>query len=1487
MRPRSYALLGAAALVVAGAILVVVLVPRHAGAPAVVQQQETPTPATTSPATPSAPAQTQAVTPQRTPAAAAPASTPAATPGPAVPTQAAAAPAAPATPPAASAQNPAAAASEGYSLRIDSPADGEVYHSSVTLAGRIVAPQASGSLSAVRSASWSITGTDRSGSLPVSADGSFHASVSTVGLRSAQKLVVQASFKDETTAEATVSLADDGKGPGVAISSPQGQETYGATVRIAGLVKGPENVAEPLAEVASVSWALEGTSLGAALPLARDGSFSFSFSTVGQKGDLVVDIAAVDKNGRSTTTTVSFADRATGPAIRIDSPTDSASYADTVSVNGRVGDPADPSGLPSDVKSMSWRLIGTPSLSGDVPFQKDGSFRFSFSAQGLSGGQVLELKAVDLNGRTSIHALAMRGPEQAASASQQEPPGLTLTSPADGSTYGASITVSGKATNSATDTGTNAVSKISWSVAGTKLSGTPNLGSDGAFSFTVSMAGLSGTQALSVVATAATGATAEKMVVLQDDLKGLPLALSSPANGGYYKDATSIEGRVGDGTTTAALRSLSYDVLGKPALGGRLTADATGKFKVALPSSQLSGDVTVRVTAEDLRGHSSTASVLLHDGRLKPAVVVTAPTQGSAFGSTLRVAGKVSDPYEGQAGMAGIDTLNWLVSPVDFAHTSTPAHGTAQIDAGGAFRFSLPTATLSGPQDITLTAIAKNGNRGELSLRVIPGDGDVPGFTVAPADRKITVSWSPAAFATGYDLSWAAGAEDPEKGRTTTNASSPVVLTGLDNGSLYSLRMQVRFDDGATGASTLVRAIPLSPQTLAPVVKGDYMQIKLSWDSIGGADSYDVWRSSSSATAFAKIASGIKVAGYTDTAVEFGKDYTYQISPSGGVLAPLSAPATARSLAFPSEKLAHVGAAAETDTRRVTVSGGYAFLSAGARGVRIIDVSNPTGPVDVGSMQTDNAWDVAVRSGYAYVADGESGLRVLDVSAPRTPVLLGSRKTSDARAVVCTGDDAIVADADKGVKVIDISDTHTLNRLGTLETTNALDVALCGGKVLLADGAGGLKVLDVSKPAAPAVIGSLATTDAREVATQGNLAVVADGAAGLLVVDVKDLRNPKLLSTFAVGVAASVALADDYAYVTDGTSSMKVIDLSDPAHPALFTSHAFPGAADVSVEDNMAYVAETSGLELMRVQIQGKSFRVGAAETGGKAFAVSVAGNWAYVASHSLGLHVLNVADPSRLSDASATGALSTRFALAVNVADKLAYVADGTNGVRIVDVSPSWDPKKPGPPVDIGSYRPGGSVNRVFPVGTVAYVAAGDQGVRVLDVSTPSTPTEIGAVPTTNAEDIVVQGTWAYVADGEGGVRVIDVSTPAKPVLQPAAIRGHAGSLALSGNLLFAAGNGGVSVIDVSDPGAPVLKGRYDTAYAEAISASDKYLYVAEGFRGLTVVDASVPTRPLVVSSCDDVYAVGVAVKGDYAIVADSFALRVIRVLIPDWLAH
>jgi hypothetical protein len=1546
MRPRSSAILGVLALLlVVGGVTIAVLSHRASVAshPAPVaaapieepEKQPAERPAepvahpvppaarpvqpATEPAVQPAPAEAQPAQPAEQPAqptqpAAQPEQQPAAQPAPAQPAQPTTQPAAQAaqptpapTLPAAAPPPPAQPAAEAEaSITIDSPLDGSAYHSTVKLRGRVRDSGQADSTRQIDSASWAVAGTDRSGEIRLAPDGSFLVQVPAAGLRSDITVTVRVRKKSGSLTEKAVTLKDAGAGPSISIASPSSGATYGSTVTVNGKVAGPADAEDPMAEVASLAWRVDGAELKGAPRLGAEGAFSFSFSTVGLHGAVNVVVEAVDRNGHATSSRLGLSDRASGPALQIDSPEDGGAYNSTLAVEGTAGDPSDPSGSPAEVKTISWRIIGSPSLKGEASLQKEGTFRFSIPTAGLAGTQVLELRAEDLNGRVTVRTLTVaqaakpvQPPAQASQpapsvtpgsavaaqpsaqptqAASREPPSLSITAPADKSRYGGSVAVSGRVTNSAADAGADSVASLSWSITGTRLSGTAAVGKAGDFSFVVKTAGLSGTQVLNVKAANRQGVSAERVIVLMDDGKGLPIVITSPSSGVYYKDSLLVEGRVADAASASELKALTYEVQGAAGMSGKVVTDAKGGFRLPLAFSGVSGNVLVRLSAEDVNGRLSQAELTLRDGNRKPSIEVVSPLPGGTFSSLIRVSGSVTDPYAGEADSQGIESLSWLISPVEFSRSSTPAKGAAALGAGNAFRFSLPTQSLSGAQLLTLTAVAKNGNRAETTVKLAQADNDVPSFSAAPSDRQIVLSWAPVPLAARYDLSYAAGGATPENGTTMTGVSSPVTLKGLANGSLVSLRLRVRYDDAGAGQSAVLRAVPLAPSTLAPAVKSDYQQIHVSWDRVPGADVYDVWRSLSADAGFAKIATALSATMYVDTGVEFGRAYYYAISPSGPI-APLSAPTAGKSLAFPSDKLAHVGSAVMSGARRVTVNGGYAFVASGAQGVRIVDVSKPTGPVAVGEIATTDAWCVAIRGSYAYVADGESGLRVLDISAPRAPLDIGMRKTSDARAVALSGTYAYVADGDKGLKVIDITDPRSLPRVASVDTENALDVMVIGSRLYLADGAGGLKIFDITHPAAPTLLATEATSDARALAALPGLILVADGSQGLRIFDATDAAKLALLATFDTGRAASVAAEDSFAYVTDGATGMKVVDLEDPAHPALFASRATTGAVGVGIENGYAYVANALGVDLMRIQIQGRSFRVASCETGGKAFQVTVSGDKAYIASHSQGVRVIDVADPSKVSDASLVGSASTRFAQRVAVKDALAFVADGTSGMRIIDLGQAL-------PSEAGAYRPGGNVSSVAVNGDVAYVAAGDQGVHVLNVTQPSALTEKGWLRTTNALDIVVSEAWAFVADGDGGTKVLDISNPAKPVVA-ATVPGNARALALAGSLLAVEGSSGVSIVDVTDPRAPVAKGRYDTTYAEAVAASGRYVYVAEGYRGLTVLDVSRPSRPTVVSTCEDVFAVGVAVKGSYALVVDSFGLRVVQVLIPEWLAN
>ena len=73
------------------------------------------------------------------------------------------------------------------------------------------------------------------------------------------------------------------------------------------------------------------------------------------------------------------------------------------------------------------------------------------------------------------------------------------------------------------------------------------------------------------------------------------------------------------------------------------------------------------------------------------------------------------------------------------------------------------------------------------------------------------------------------------------------------------------------------------------------------------------------------------------------------------------------------------------------MSGGYAYVAAHRAGVRILDISTPSTPVEIGSL--DMYWranDIAIAGNYAYVAAGSSaGIRVIDVSSPAAPFEVG------------------------------------------------------------------------------------------------------------------------------------------------------------------------------------------------------------------------------------------------------------------------------------------------------------------------------------------------------------------------------------------------------------------------------------------------------------------------------------------------------------------
>ncbi|MCP4544403.1 MAG: PKD domain-containing protein [Chloroflexi bacterium] len=400
----------------------------------------------------------------------------------------------------------------------------------------------------------------------------------------------------------------------------------------------------------------------------------------------------------------------------------------------------------------------------------------------------------------------------------------------------------------------------------------------------------------------------------------------------------------------------------------------------------------------------------------------------------------------------------------------------------------------------------------------------------------------------------------------------------------------------------------------------------------------------------------------------------------------------------------------------------------------------------------------------------------------------------------------------------------------------------------------------------------------RAVAVQGDYAYIGEGP-GLTILDIS---NPTLLTIVgktpplsSVGVL-DVYAAGDYAYIANG-NGLRLVDVSDPTSPTEAGSCSMTAVA-VTVVGDYAYVAGgDSGLRVVDISDPANPTEVGFYDTPEYAHSVAVAGDYAYIVNS--GLWVINVSDPT---DPVEVGFYNLpRHAWGVAVTGNYVYVADAEAGLWLVDVS---DPVNP---VEVGFYNTPGSAQGVAVVGGYAYVADWESGLRVVNVSNPTNPTEVSFYDTPGyAIDVAVVGGYAFgVGDG---LWVVDISDPTDLTevgfydMQ----MGGRGVAVAEGYAYVAAGyEGGLRVVDVSDLTDPTEAGFYDTpGFASDVAVDGGYAYVADYEAGLRVVDISDPANPTEVGFYDTPgSASGVIVVEGYAYVGhEDVGLRVVDISDP-----
>jgi hypothetical protein len=292
----------------------------------------------------------------------------------------------------------------------------------------------------------------------------------------------------------------------------------------------------------------------------------------------------------------------------------------------------------------------------------------------------------------------------------------------------------------------------------------------------------------------------------------------------------------------------------------------------------------------------------------------------------------------------------------------------------------------------------------------------------------------------------------------------------------------------------------------------------------------------------------------------------------------------------------------------LTVVGNYAYIANHTGGLKIIDVSDPENPEEVGVYDTPGtARDLVVFGNYAYVADEHGGLRIIDISDSENPDEVGAYDTDgNVDGVFISGSYAYITDAyGSGLLVIDISDLENLEEVGSCETQGSpLLAVFVKGNIAYVTDDRGLIVIDVSNVEEPEEIGSFESPNDADVTVGGEIAFLG-GQEGLTLIDITNPAEPRSISTMETpGCTYGLKVVGDYAYLADLDGGFRIVDISDPENPVEAGNIDTPGQAfDVAIKGNYAYVTnytnnEHNGLRIFDVSdfVQYPDIAVGADE---------------------------------------------------------------------------------------------------------------------------------------------------------------------------------------------------------------------------------------------------------------------------------------------------
>ncbi len=1063
-------------------------------------------------------------------------------------------------------------------------------------------------------------------------------------------------------------------------------------------------------------------------------------------------------------------------------------------------------------------------------------------------------------------------------ANDKTPP--TITIPVPPTEYTNSVTVDGTVTDvTNTKDAVGEIDAFSYEIVGTNKTGTITVAADGTFTVSIDTKELSGEISIILTAMDWNGNITTYTLEITDEEFGPNVTYTKPADQSFYASAVVVEGTVSNSDTDEKfdqVKSLSYEVLSS-SISGDLTFEE-GIFSFMFTTSDLDGNIVVRVIAEDYNQNTSTTDITLLDAGIGIPV------------------------FSAESGNGQV-TLSWDDVPLSesydlfyTANDSIPSETNGTTIAGVTSPY-----TLSGLTNGTIHSLKLKSNSlsGDDNWSGVINAAPLSEFSLAPivtseADH-LQVKWPEIIGWESYTVYRSSSRDGTyadisgEVDRTEFNDSN--VTAGTD----YFYKVKPSLDGCSLSASTWGRMTE-TPQYIEGIVGA--AQVPESTNSTPGSD---------------------RLVRVGDTAYGIMRDLDFRVF---DITDPFN-PSITDSYDYDtqtSDDVAHI-------------YGDYTGVT--------IDGWGPLSYTDFDWSKGFYYYDLAVSGNHAYAigdignnieawpnedAYWHNGIHIYNISDPNNIQLYNMITSVTAPEItdgtyeapeeeqytdVAAGSSMLCSVITNKVHLFDVSNVSEPEWKDSLSSPQTFqDIIIDGNYLYVVSGTGGggtyrLNIYDISEQSFSLQTTTACTLDytPTDIVIDGNYAYIAErnnaGTFALQIVDISDKNSPLAEKAKIISEISGSFMINDmkihYGYLLLAVEGeILIINLDTVSNPYLSGRYSNWSVSDFAITAKEGYMYLLANkrqpffytLDLTNQALPEALDNGVPMDYGGSANDVFVDGHYAYIAAGQEGLVIADLAD---ITNPSIEGWYPTSDARAVFAASGYCLLADGSDGLYLIDVS------DPASPSGIDSLSLSGTPQELLLWGNYIYVSAGTSGLYVIDISDPQNMSLVTTIPTTYAKGMYIEsnisgleGTYLYLADGNNSVNVYDITDKSSPtrigkanlsntphsVLQsghflmigedskietylvtspnnPTPVGGldfthyYPGETAIAydsisfGGFMFSAHKNAFSVLDVSNLMTPILIGTYKTGSdCMGVARYEDYILLANSTGGLRIID-------------------------------------------------